>query len=29
MDLSYCRVSTSAQDLTRQIDAMRAAGVGP
>jgi len=27
MDLSYCRVSTTAQDLTRQIDAMRAAGV--
>ncbi len=27
MDLSYCRVSTTAQDLTRQIDAMRAAGI--
>ena len=27
MALSYCRVSTTAQDLTRQIDAMRAAGV--
>jgi DNA invertase Pin-like site-specific DNA recombinase len=27
MDLSYCRVSTTAQDLTRQIDAVRAAGV--
>ena len=27
MDLSYCRVSTTAQDLTWQIDAMRAAGV--
>jgi hypothetical protein len=27
MDLAYCRVSTTAQDLARQIDAMRAAGV--
>jgi DNA invertase Pin-like site-specific DNA recombinase len=27
MDLAYCRVSTTAQDLTRQIDAMRAAGI--
>jgi DNA invertase Pin-like site-specific DNA recombinase len=27
VDLSYCRVSTTVQDLTRQIDAMRAAGV--
>jgi hypothetical protein len=27
IDLSYRRVSTTAQDLTRQIDAMRAAGV--
>lgn len=27
MDLAYCRVSTTAQDLARQIDAMHAAGV--
>jgi DNA invertase Pin-like site-specific DNA recombinase len=27
MDLAYCRVSTTAQDLTRQIDVMRAAGI--
>ncbi|MDH6628934.1 hypothetical protein M2271_006769 [Streptomyces sp. LBL] len=27
MDLAYCRVSTTAQDLDRQIDAMRDAGV--
>src|SRR5260221_1193320 len=27
MDLAYCRVSTTAQDLARQIDAMRATGV--
>jgi hypothetical protein len=27
MDLAYCRVSTTAQDPTRQIDAMRAAGI--
>jgi DNA invertase Pin-like site-specific DNA recombinase len=27
MDLAYCRVSTTAQDLARQIDAVRAAGV--
>ena len=27
MDLAYCRVSTTAQDLTRQIDAMRAVGI--
>jgi DNA invertase Pin-like site-specific DNA recombinase len=27
MDLAYCRVSTTSQDLARQIDAMRAAGV--
>ncbi|BFO18173.1 hypothetical protein SHKM778_45610 [Streptomyces sp. KM77-8] len=27
MDLAYCRVSTTAQDLARQIDAMRDAGV--
>src|SRR5260370_5297515 len=27
MELSYCRVSTTAQDLTRQIDAMPAAGI--
>ncbi|MGW6521677.1 recombinase family protein [Streptomyces sp. NPDC054962] len=26
-DLAYCRVSTTAQDLARQIDAMRAADV--
>jgi hypothetical protein len=27
MDLAYCRVSTTAQDLDRQIDAVRDAGV--
>jgi DNA invertase Pin-like site-specific DNA recombinase len=27
MDLAYCRVSTTVQDLAGQIDAMRAAGV--
>jgi DNA invertase Pin-like site-specific DNA recombinase len=27
MDLAYARVSTTAQDLARQIDVLRAAGV--
>ncbi|MFF7182962.1 recombinase family protein [Streptomyces sp. NPDC008121] len=27
MDLAYCRLSTTAQDLARQIHAVRAAGV--